>query len=138
MLKNYREIRNTCKALLFRSNCQEYADGEQKRDFVWVGDCVNIALWLSENSGGKGIYNVGTGKARTFKELASAVFDSMDLDNNIEFIEMPEVVQKHYQYFTEEDISRIRALGYRTPTTELEDGIKQYLHDYLMTADPYA
>tara|TARA_B100001123_G_C15220725_1_gene991140 strand:+ start:181 stop:1167 length:987 start_codon:yes stop_codon:yes gene_type:complete len=138
VLKNYREISDTGKALLFRSNCPEYADGEQKRDFVWVGDCVNIALWLSENSGGKGIYNVGTGKARTFKELASAVFDSMDLDNNIEFIEMPEVVQKHYQYFTEADISRIRALGYRTPTTELEDGIKQYLHDYLMTADPYA
>ena len=138
VLKNYREISNTGKALLFRSNDPEYVDGEQKRDFVWVGDCVDMALWLSENPKGKGIYNIGTGKARTFKELATAIFNNMDLENNIEFIEMPEVLQKHYQYFTEANISRIRALGYKTPTTELEDGIKQYLHNYLMTTDPYA
>ncbi len=137
ILKNYREISNTGKALLFRSNHPEYPDGGQKRDFVWVEDCVNVAIWLSENFHGKGIYNVGTGKARTFKELAYAVFDSMDLDRNIEFIEMPGIIQNHYQYFTEANISRLRALGYRTPTTELEEGIKKYLHNYLMTADPY-
>ena len=137
-LKNFREIRKTGKALLFRSHNPNYPDGGQKRDFVWVEDCVDIALWLAENPSSQGLFNVGTGQARTFEDLTRAVFSSMGMDANIEFVDTPEAIRDQYQYFTEANMTRLRAAGYGRPATSLEDGIERYVRDYLMSEDPYA
>ena len=137
-LKNFSEISDTGKAVLFRSHHPDYADGGQKRDFVWVGDCVDIVLWLADNPGTQGIFNVGTGKARTFEDLAKSVFTAMGLEPNIDFVDTPEAIRDRYQYFTEADMSRLRAAGYDKPATELEDGVGTYVRDYLMAGDRYA
>ncbi len=137
-LKNYREISNTGKAVLFRSHNPAYPDGGQKRDFVWVGDCVNIALWLADNPSTQGIFNVGTGEARTFEDLARSVFTAMGREPDIDFVDTPEAIRDRYQYFTQADMSRLRAAGYDRPATTLEDGVSTYVRDFLMADDPYA
>jgi ADP-L-glycero-D-manno-heptose 6-epimerase len=137
-LKNFREISEHGKAVLFKSHNPDYPDGGQKRDFVWVGDCVNVALWLSEHQGTQGIYNVGTGRARTFGDLAKAVFEVMDRDPTIEFVDTPEAIRDRYQYFTEADMSRLQQAGYDGSPTELENGVGAYVRDHLAAADPYA
>jgi len=137
-LKNFREISDSGKAVLFRSHNPDYPDGGQKRDFVWVGDCVDIALWLADHPSTQGIFNVGTGEARTFEDLARSVFRAMGRDADIEFVETPEAIRDRYQYFTQADMSRLRNAGYSRPSTSLEDGVGQYIRDYLMAADPYA
>jgi ADP-L-glycero-D-manno-heptose 6-epimerase len=137
-LKNFREISDSGKAVLFRSHNPDYPDGGQKRDFVWVGDCVDIALWLADHPSTQGIFNVGTGEARTFEGLARSVFRAMGRDADIEFVETPEAIRDRYQYFTQADMSRLRNAGYSRPSTSLEDGVGQYIRDYLMAADPYA
>jgi ADP-L-glycero-D-manno-heptose 6-epimerase len=137
-LKNFREISDSGKAVLFRSHNPDYPDGGQKRDFVWVGDCVDIALWLANHPSTQGIFNVGTGEARTFEDLARSVFRAMGRDADIEFVETPEAIRDRYQYFTQADMSRLRNAGYSRPSTSLEDGVGQYIRDYLMAADPYA
>lgn len=137
-LKNFREISDSGKAVLFRSHNPDYPDGGQKRDFVWVGDCVDIALWLADHPSTQGIFNVGTGEARTFEDLARSVFRAMGRDADIEFVETPEAIRDRYQYFTQADMSRLRDAGYSRPSTSLEDGVGQYIRDYLMAADPYA
>jgi ADP-L-glycero-D-manno-heptose 6-epimerase len=137
-LKNFREISGSGKAVLFRSHNPDYPDGGQKRDFVWVGDCVDIALWLADHPSTQGIFNVGTGEARTFEDLARSVFRAMGRDADIEFVETPEAIRDRYQYFTQADMSRLRNAGYSRPSTSLEDGVGQYIRDYLMAADPYA
>lgn len=137
-LKNYREISETGKAVLFRSHNPAYPDGGQKRDFVWVGDCVNIALWLADNPSTQGIFNVGTGEARTFEDLARSVFTAMGREPDIDFVDTPEAIRDRYQYFTQADMSRLRAAGYDRPATTLEDGVSTYVRDFLMADDPYA
>lgn len=137
-LKNFREISEHGKAVLFKSHNSDYPDGGQKRDFVWVGDCVDVALWLSETAGTQGIYNVGTGKARTFEDLAKSVFAAMGQDTKIDFVDTPEVIRDRYQYFTEADMSRLQAAGYGGTPTELEDGVAAYVRDHLTATDPYA
>ena len=137
-LKNFREISDSGKAVLFRSHNPDYPDGGQKRDFVWVGDCVDIALWLADHPSTQGIFNVGTGEARTFEDLARSVFRAMGRDADIEFVETPEAIRDRYQYFTQADMSRLRNAGYSRPSTSLEDGVGHYIRDYLMAADPYA
>ena len=137
-LKNFREIEETGKAVLFRSHNPDYPDGGQKRDFVWVGDCVDIALWLAENPSVQGIFNVGTGEARAFADLAHSVFAAMGREPDIEFVDTPEAIRDRYQYFTEADMSRLRDAGYDRTATRLEDGVGRYVRDYLMTADRYA
>ena len=137
-LKNFREIEKTGKAVLFRSHNPDYPDGGQKRDFVWVGDCVDIALWLEDNPSAQGIFNVGTGEARTFEDLARSVFTAMSRDVDIEFVDTPEAIRDRYQYFTQADMSRLRDAGYDRLATSLEDGVGQYVGDYLTAEDPYA
>ena len=137
-LKNYREISETGKAVLFRSHNPDYPDGGQKRDFVWVGDCVDIALWLADNPSAQGIFNVGTGEARTFEDLARSVFAAMGREADIEFVDTPEAIRDRYQYFTQADMSRLRSAGYDRPATPLEDGVGTYIRDFLMADDPYA
>ena len=137
-LKNFREIEKTGKAVLFRSHNPDYPDGGQKRDFVWVGDCADIALWLADNPSAQGIFNVGTGEARTFRDLARSVFTAMSRDADIEFVDTPKAIRDRYQYFTQADMSRLRDAGYDRPATSLEDGVGQYVGDYLTAEDPYA
>lgn len=137
-LKNFREIADTDKAVLFRSHNPDYADGGQMRDFVWVGDCVDVALWLSDTPEVSGIFNVGAGKARAFRDLAEAVFSAMGKPADIDFVDTPEAIRDRYQYFTEADMTRLRSAGYDSPGTSLEEGVTRYVRDYLMADDPYA
>ena len=122
---------------LFKSHHPDYADGGQMRDFVWVGDCVAVVTWLLNHAEVSGLFNCGTGKARSFRDLASAVFTALGREPDIEYIPTPESIRAKYQYFTEADMGRLRALGYDRPATSLEDGVGEYVREYLNTADPY-
>jgi ADP-L-glycero-D-manno-heptose 6-epimerase len=121
--KAYEQVRDTGKLKLFRSYRPEYADGEQKRDFVFVGDAVAMTLHLA-TSNANGLYNVGSGRAETWLELAIAVFGAMNREAAIEFIDMPVEMREKYQYFTRADIGRVRQSGYSEPVTSLEEGVK--------------
>ncbi len=133
----HRQIQETGKARLFRSHHPEYADGGQERDFVWVGDCVDIMLWLYQTPDVTGIFNVGTGTARSFADLAAACFDAMNKEVQIDFFDTPENIRRHYQYHTQANMSRLRSAGYVKPPTSLEEGVRRYVQDYLATNDPH-
>jgi len=122
---------------LFRSHREEYGDGEQLRDFVYVNDCVDVVLWLLDNQGTSGLFNLGTGAARTFLDLAHAVYGALGAEPNIEFIDTPVSIRDRYQYFTEAPMARLRGAGYDKPFTSLEDGVADYVRKYLSAADPY-
>ncbi|WP_422365208.1 ADP-glyceromanno-heptose 6-epimerase [Pelagibius sp.] len=124
-------------AKLFQSHHPDYADGGQLRDFIWVGDCVDVMLWLYDNPSVNGLFNVGTGKARSFADLARAVFAAMERPENISYVPTPEAIRDKYQYFTEATTARLRAAGYDKPFTELEDGVARYVKDFLVKPDPY-
>jgi ADP-L-glycero-D-manno-heptose 6-epimerase len=134
----YQQIKDgKSPAKLFKSYHKDFDDGGQLRDFVWVEDCVNVMLWFYKNKKKSGIYNVGTGKARSFKDLALATFKALDQEPRIEYKEMPESLRPKYQYFTQADLTLLRKVGYEAPMTSLEDGVKAYVQDYLMKEDPY-
>ena len=134
VLKAYEQIKKTGKVRLFKSYHPDFADGEQKRDFIYVKDAVEMTLFFLEHPEVKGIFNIGTGKARSFNDLVKAVFKALDLEPNTEYIEMPENIKKQYQYFTQADIRKIIKAGYKKPITELEDAVKQYVK-YLESQD---
>lgn len=131
------QIQKSGGVKLFRSHKAGYGDGEQKRDFVYVGDVVDVLLHASGGAVERGIYNLGTGQARTFADLARATFAALGKAPNIEFIDMPEALRERYQYFTEARMNRLRAAGYTKPFTTLEDGVGRYVRDFLETGDPY-
>ena len=122
---------------LFRSHHPDYADGGQQRDFIFVEDCVDVIAWILERRAQTGIVNVGTGQARTFLDLAHALYAALDKAPDIDFIDTPEAIRKNYQYFTQADQSRLRSLGYDRQFTPLETGVGRYVRDYLMADDPY-
>ncbi len=124
-------------ARLFRSHHPDYADGGQLRDFVWVGDCVDVMLWLLDKPAVSGLFNLGTGKARSFADLARAVCAAMDRPENISYVPTPEEIRERYQYFTEAKMDRLCAAGYDRPFTDLEEGIARYVGDFLVQPDPY-
>jgi len=123
---------------LFRSDQPGLADGAQARDFIWVGDVVDVMLWLFDTPTVNGLFNVGTGRARTYLDLAHAVCDAAGAPRRVEFIDMPEKLRGQYQSFTQASTERLRAAGYAGQFTPLEEGIRRYVQDYLQTADPYA
>jgi ADP-L-glycero-D-manno-heptose 6-epimerase len=129
--KSYGQIKSVGMVKLFKSYKPEYADGEQLRDFIFVKDAVAMTLYFLENRGVSGIFNCGTGQARSWKALATAVFTAMNIPPRIEFIEMPETLKGKYQYFTQAEMKRMRAAGYSAPFTSLEEGVRQYVTDYL-------
>lgn len=132
----FEQIRNSGVARLFKSDDPDYADGGQVRDFVWVGDCVSIALWLLDtNTAPSSVYNVGSGTARTFEDKARITFDLLGKPVNIEFIDLPEKLHGKYQYFTLATLDKLRQAGYDKPTTSLEDGLKAYVRGYLLSDD---
>lgn len=122
---------------LFKSYNPKYADGGQLRDFVYVKDCVKVVAWLLANPSVSGLYNLGTGKARSFADLATATFTAVGKPPVLSYIEMPEQLREKYQYFTEADMSRLRAAGYTDNFYSLEDGVKDYVQNYLMQSDQY-
>lgn len=136
--KLYPQITAGAAARLFKSHHDDYDDGGQLRDFVWVGDCVSVMLWLLDNPDVSGLFNVGTGKARSFKDLAEGTFKAAGIDPKITYVDMPESLRPKYQYFTQADMHKIQEAGYTKPFTELEDGIGKYVQDYMAnSSDPY-
>jgi ADP-L-glycero-D-manno-heptose 6-epimerase len=136
-LKNWREIQGGGSAVLFKSHHPDYADGGQLRDFVWVEDAVEVMLWLLARPGVSGLYNVGTGKARSFADLAGAVCRAAGRPSDITYVDTPLNIRRNYQYFTEARTARLRQVGYTAKFTELEKGITRYVRDFLATDDPY-
>jgi ADP-L-glycero-D-manno-heptose 6-epimerase len=124
-------------ARLFRSHRAGIADGGQQRDFVHVRDCVDMLLWLYEHPGVNGLFNMGSGVARSFADLAAAVYRALGSDPLIEFVDTPAEIREKYQYFTLGSIARLRAAGYDRPTTTLEEGVRDYVLSYLAAPDPY-
>jgi ADP-L-glycero-D-manno-heptose 6-epimerase len=133
----YDEVRAGKPARLFRSDRPDIADGAQARDFVWVGDVVNVMLWLYDNPTVSGLFNCGSGTARTYLDLAHAVCDAAGAPRQVEFIDMPDSLRGQYQSYTQADLTRLRAAGYTGAFTSLEDGIRQYVQTYLATENPY-
>jgi ADP-L-glycero-D-manno-heptose 6-epimerase len=131
VVKAFEQIKATGIVRLFKSYKPEYADGEQLRDFIYVKDAVEMTLFFYDNPQIGGLFNIGTGKARSWNDLVKAVFTAMDKKSNIEYIEMPESLRDQYQYFTEADITNIRKIGYENKSTTLEDAIKDYVQNYL-------
>ena len=127
ILHAYRQILETGKVKLFRSHNPNFKDGQQLRDFVYVKDVAKVILWLMANRPANGLYNVGTGKARSFYDLADNTFKSMGRATNIEFIDTPLNIRDKYQYYTEANMAKLRAAGYTEPFTSLEDGVREYV-----------
>ena len=125
----YEQIRDTGKVKLFKSYRPEYADGEQKRDFIYVKDAVEMVMFLLKNNC-HGIYNIGSGRAETWNSLAGAVFKAMNKPVNIEYIDMPDFLRGKYQYYTCADISKLRNAGYTAEVTPLEDTVADYICNY--------
>lgn len=133
----FEQIRDNGQVSLFKSHHPDYQDGGQLRDFVHVDDCVSLMLWLLQNRPDNGVFNCGTGKARSFKDLALATFAAMGKDAKIDFVDTPETIRRHYQYFTEADMTRARNAGYDANGMSLEDGVASYINEFLATDDPY-
>jgi ADP-L-glycero-D-manno-heptose 6-epimerase len=124
-------------ARLYRSTEPGLADGEQRRDFIWVGDVVDTMLWLLDTPSVSGLFNVGTGQARSYLDLAHAVCDAAGKPRKVEFIDMPVPLRGQYQSFTQASIGRLRAAGYPGQFTPLEEGVRRYVQDHLTPPDPY-
>ena len=127
-----RQIKATGGMKLFRSHREDYQDGQQSRDFVYIKDVVDILYWLYRQQPANGLYNLGTGKARPFLDLAASTFRAMGLEPNISFIDTPEDIRDTYQYFTEANMSKLREAGYDKDFYSLEEGIEDYVKGYLL------
>jgi len=130
--KAFEQIRDTGKVTLFKSYRDDYKDGEQKRDFIYVKDAVDMTLYFLDNRDKNGLFNVGTGNARTWNDLVSAIFNALNQPVNIEYIEMPYELQGKYQYFTEAKLDKIRSFGYDKPISSIEEGVEDYIKNYLL------
>ena len=133
----YNQIRDTGGMKLFRSHNPEYRDGEQMRDFIYVQDVLDVCMFLMHHRKDSGIYNLGSGTARTFLDLTKAVFKALNLDENISFIDTPEDIRDKYQYFTEANMAKLKSIGFTNEFTALEDGIEEYVKEYLIPAKYY-
>ncbi len=127
----YRQIQESGSIKLFKSCNVDYADGAQLRDFVYVKDICNVISWLLKNKHVCGLFNVGTGKAQSFKELAEATFEALGMEPNIVYIDMPEHLKEKYQYFTEADMTKLRSVGYEKEFCCLQEGAKDYVCNHL-------
>lgn len=128
----YHQISKTGGMKLFRSHNPQYKDGEQLRDFIYVKDVIGICRFLMDNKPKSGLYNTGTGKARTFLDLTKATFAAMNVPENISFVDTPEDIRDKYQYFTEADMTKLLSVGYSQPFYSLEAGVTEYVREFLM------
>lgn len=131
IMHGFNQIKNTGMMRLFRSHNPNYTDGGQMRDFVYVKDLVNVCYFLMHHRKNNGIYNLGSGTARKFIDLAKATFTSMGVPENIEFVDTPVDIRDKYQYFTEANMAKLKSIGYDTPFHTLEEGVKDYVQNYL-------
>ena len=127
------QIQSKGSMTLFKSHHPDFKDGEQIRDFIYVKDIVSICLWLMEQQPTSGLYNAGTGEGRTFVDLANGLFSAIEKPADIQFIDTPIDIRDKYQYFTQADTKKLRTTGYSIPFTSLEDGIKEYVTEFLLT-----
>ncbi len=146
---SFNQIQNNGEVKLFKSHKDEFRDGEQLRDFIYVMDVVKVIFWMmnqsiiqdeqstENNELFSGIYNLGTGKARTFNDLVNATFSALEKANNIVYINMPEDIRDKYQYFTEATMLKLKHAGYTAPFTSLEEGVNDYVRNYLVTGKYY-
>jgi ADP-L-glycero-D-manno-heptose 6-epimerase len=128
---SFQQIKKNGFVKLFRSHRPEFKDGEQLRDFIYVKDIVKVCYWLMQHQPTSGIYNLGTGKSRTFNDLVKATFAGLDMPPRIEYIDMPEDIRNTYQYFTEAKMEKLRSVGYMDEFYSLERGIDDYVRNYL-------
>jgi len=131
VLKAYEQIKRDGKIRLFKSYKPEYKDGEQLRDFIYVKDAVDMTLFFLETPELNGIFNIGTGQPRSWNDLARAVFSSLKMQLNIEYVDMPEEIKNKYQYFTKAEMKKLKEAGYKKPVTSLEEAVKDYIMNYL-------
>lgn len=131
VLHAYHQIKQTSEVKLFKSHREEYKDGEQMRDFIYVKDLCDVCLFLMHHRKNSGIYNLGSGNARTWNDLASAIFSALDKPVKINYIPIPEDIRESYQYFTEATMHKLHAIGYTKPFTSIEEGVKDYVQNYL-------
>jgi len=135
--KAFGQIKKTGKVRLFKSHRPDYADGGQLRDFVYVKDCAAVVAWLVEHPEACGLFNVGSGKARSFLDLVRPVFAALGLPESIEYVDMPEAIRDTYQYYTEAPMDRLRKVGYDREFTPLETAVGDYAVNYLAGGDRY-
>jgi ADP-L-glycero-D-manno-heptose 6-epimerase len=135
--KSYAKVAAGEAIRLFKSHRPGIADGDQKRDFVYVKDCADAVLWLWRQGRDSGIYNIGTGAARSFRELMEATGTACGTPPKIEYVDTPPAIRSSYQYLTEARLSHLRAAGYNAPFTSLEDAVNDFVTGYLATPDPY-
>ena len=133
----FNQIQNDGVVKLFKSHRPEYKDGWQLRDFIYVKDVTSVCYFLMHHRKNSGIYNLGTGKARSFYDLASSTFKAMGIENNIQFIDMPADIRDKYQYFTEAKMAKLNAIGYKEPFYTLEEGVTDYVSNYLLPSKYY-
>ncbi len=122
---------------LFKSHHPDYENGGQLRDFVWVGDCANVMMWMLDNPKINGLFNMGSGQARSFADMTKAVYAACGKEPQITYRDMPEELRGKYQYFTQADMSKLREAGYDKPFTSVEEGMRLYVQEYLMEEDNY-
>ena len=135
--KNWRTVAEGQPLKLFKSYKPGVADGEQLRDFVYVKDCATVVLWLLKNPQVTGLFNLGTGEARSFKDLMLAVGAAQGRKVDLEYVDMPESIRDQYQYFTQADVTKLRRAGYEAPFASIEAGVRDYVLNYLVKPDPY-
>ncbi len=128
---SYHQIKNTGKVKLFRSHRDDYKDGEQKRDFIYVKDLCDVCMFLLHNRKHSGLYNLGTGQARTWNDLTKAIFKALNIETNIEYVDIPEDIRDTYQYFTEANMKKLHDIGYDNTFTSVEDAVADYVNNYL-------
>ena len=133
----FNQIQKTEKMKLFRSHRDDFEDGMQSRDFIYVEDVLNCCQFLMEEEVESGLYNIGTGKARSFNDLIKAVFHALDKKVNVEFIDTPEDIRETYQYFTEASMEKLKSAGYKMEFTSLEDGVEKYVKEHLLPGKHY-
>ena len=134
---SYNQVKQQGFVKLFRSHKAGFKDGWQLRDFIYVKDVTSVCFFLMNHRKNSGIYNLGTGKARSFYDLASSTFKAMDIECNIQFVDMPIDIRDKYQYFTEAKMEKLSAIGYKEPFYSLEDGVSDYVCNYLLPAKYY-
>ncbi|MGJ4945750.1 ADP-glyceromanno-heptose 6-epimerase [Bradyrhizobium sp. HKCCYLS1011] len=137
LARRFDDVKTGRPVQLFKSHRDGIADGDQRRDFIYVDDVVRVILWLLATPSVSGLYNVGTGEARSFKDLMLSAYAALGTTPNIEYIDMPEAIRGSYQYFTQSEVDRLRAAGYNGGFTTLEDAVGQYVRGYLDSTDRF-
>jgi ADP-L-glycero-D-manno-heptose 6-epimerase len=130
---SYNQIKNTGRVKLFRSHRNDYKDGEQKRDFIYVKDLCDVCMFLLRNRKHTGLYNLGSGQARTWNDLTKAIFKALNLEPTIEYVDIPKDIRYTYQYFTEANMKKLHDIGYDNIFTSIEDAVADYVKNYLET-----